>query len=76
MRVNGAFRFLICASALLLWVGAVATAGEQSEADEGQTPPVEAAPPASSDDDAAAADEAAAEDEGGEAPAEEPEEGS
>ncbi len=70
MRMNGAFRFLICASALLLWVGAVATAGEQPTAEEGQTPPIEAAPPASSDDDAAV------EEEGGEAPAEELEEGS
>jgi hypothetical protein len=68
MRINGAFRFLIFASALLLWVGAVATAGEQSEAEEGQIPPIEAAPPASSDDDAVD------EEEGGEAPAEEPEE--
>jgi hypothetical protein len=70
MRINEAFRFLIFASALFLWVGAVATAGEQSAVEEGQTPPVEAAPPASSDDDAAA------EEGEGEAPAEEPEEGS
>jgi hypothetical protein len=70
MRINGAFRFLICASAFLLWVGAVATAGEQSPADDEQAPPVEVAPPASADDDAAA------EEEGGEAPAEQPEEGS
>ena len=70
MRINGAFRFLIFASALFLWVGVVATAGEQSATEEGQAPPVEAAPPASSDD------EAVAEEEGGEAPAEELEEGS
>jgi hypothetical protein len=71
MRINGALRFLIFASALLLWVGAVATAGEQSEAEEAQTPPVEAAaPPASSDEDVAVAEQ------GGEAPEQEPDQGS
>ena len=70
MRINGAFRFLIFASALLLWVGAVATADEQSEAEEAQTPAVEAAPPASSDEDVAVVEQ------GGEAPAQEPAEGS
>ena len=77
MRINGAFRFLIFASALLLWVGAVATADEPSEAEqaqtpavEAQTPAVEAAPPASSDEDAAVVEQ------GGEPPAQEPDEGS
>ncbi|MFQ5418598.1 MAG: hypothetical protein ACE5FL_16340 [Myxococcota bacterium] len=68
MRADGAFRFLSVATALVLWVGAVAIAGETTESEEGQTPAAEAAPPAAPDDDAAG------EDAGGEAPAEESEE--
>ena len=66
MDTIGSFRFLIIASALLLWVGAVATAGEPAETEEGQTPPIEASPPAAPGDDAA--------DEAEEAPSEESEE--
>jgi hypothetical protein len=67
MDASGSFRFLIVTSALLLWVGAVATAGETTEAEEGQTP-VEASSPAAPADDAPG--------EGGEAPTEESEEAS
>ena len=70
MKMNSAFRFLAIASAVVLWVGAVATADESAEAEEGKTPVLEAAPPAAPDADAAEAED------GGEAPAEESEESS
>ena len=67
MNFTGSIRVLIIASALMLWIGAVATASEQTDGEEA-TPPVEASPPAAPADDA--------ENEGGEAPAEEAEEAS
>jgi len=64
MQMNGSFRFLVGASALLLWVGAVATVGEQSAAESDEPPAVEAAPPSDTQD-------AAGEAGGEEAPSEE-----
>jgi hypothetical protein len=63
MRGDGMFRFLSIATALVLWMGAVATAEETSDSEKGQTPAAESAPPA-------APDGAADEDGGGEAPEE------
>jgi hypothetical protein len=52
MDISGSFRFLVMTAALLMWIGAVATAGETVEADEVPTPPVDAGPPPAPADDA------------------------